>query len=211
MYAGSGFMGEKESAERKDEVIEKMDRYEPFGEITEQKAKEKIAQWFPNAANLYAVLDFAVCFGIYNHGCFSLGIEGTAPVALDWTYLRELRVFNEEQELLLVPAGGNWTGRMRRDMGEYEQVQAAGEYVIEECQKLWGRMKQSYKVEETVWSLLVSGRGTRIQIPVDLKGQEEAAIRVRRYMRTPDVERDGALVFQKDIRMAEICPWKGDE
>ena len=94
-----------------------MERYEPFGLITEQKARKKIAECFPNTATLYAVLDYAVCFGTYNQGSFSLGIEAqTEPAALDWTYLRELRVFDEEQELLLVPSGGNWIGRMRRDI-----------------------------------------------------------------------------------------------
>ena len=52
-----------------------MERYEPFGLITEQKARKKIAECFPNTATLYAVLDYAVCFGTYNQGSFSLGIE----------------------------------------------------------------------------------------------------------------------------------------
>ena len=189
-----------------------MERYEPFGLITEQKARKKIAECFPNTATLYAVLDYAVCFGTYNQGSFSLGIEAqTEPAALDWTYLRELRVFDEEQELLLVPSGGNWIGRMRRDIGQYKKMQDDGEYVIDECQKLWGKTKKSYKVGDTVWSLLVSGRGTRIQIPMDLNEREEAAIRVRRYMRIPDVKKDGALVFQNDIRMIGLCQWEGDE
>ena len=189
-----------------------MERYEPFGVITEHRAKEKIAECFPNTATLYAVLDYAVCFGTYNQGSFSLGIEAqTEPAALDWTYLRELRVFDEEQELLLVPSGGNWIGRMRRDIGQYKKMQDDGEYVIDECQKLCGKTKKSYKVGDTVWSLLVSGRGTRIQIPMDLNEREEAAIRVRRYMRIPDVKKDGALVFQNDIRMIGLCPWEGDE
>lgn len=189
-----------------------MERYEPFGGITEQKAKEKIAECFPNTATLYAVLDYAVCFGTYNQGCFSLGIEAqTEPAVLDWNYLRELRVFDEDQELLLVPAGGNWTGRMRREIGKHEGTLADGEYVIDERQKLWGKMKKSYKVGDTVWSLLVSGRGTRIQIPMDLNEREEAAIRVRRYMRIPDLKKGGALVFENDIRMIGLCPWEGDE
>ena len=32
-----------------------------------------------------------------------------------------------------------------------------------------------------------------------------------RYMRIPDVKKDGALVFQNDIRMIGLCPWEGDE
>ena len=189
-----------------------MERYEPLGTITEQKAKEKIAECFPDTATLYAVLDYAVCFGTYNQGSFSLGIEAqTEPAALDWTYLRELRVFDEEQELLLVPTDGNWTGRMRRGKGQYGKKQDNGEYVIDERQKLWGKMKKSYKAGDTVWSLLVSGRGTRIQIPLDLNERKGAAIRVRRYMRIPDVKKDGALVFQNDIRMIGLCPWEGDE
>lgn len=189
-----------------------MKGYEPLGIITEQNAKEKIAGWFPDGANLYAVLDFAVCFGIYKNGRFFLGLEEQiGPVDLDWRYLRELRVFHEAQELYLVPSEGNWAGRMRRDAEKDGEDLETGEYVIEECQKLWGKLKESYTAGGTDWSLLVSGRGTRIQIPVDLQGEKEAAVRVRRYMRVPDVERDGELVFQKDIRMVEFCPWEGEE
>ncbi len=48
-------MGERESEEREYEVMEQW-RGEPFGLITEQKARKKIAECFPNTATLYAVL-----------------------------------------------------------------------------------------------------------------------------------------------------------
>ena len=78
---------------------------------------------------------------------------------------------------------------MRRDIGQYKKMQDDGEYVIDECQKLYGeRRKSRIKVGDMVWEPLVSGCGIRIQISMDLN-EREAAIRVRRYMRIPDVKK----------------------
>lgn len=188
-----------------------MEPYEPIGTISGKEAIERIAEWFPKQANLYAVLDFAVCFGIYTNGSFLVGLEGEkAPTPLEWKFLRELRIFDEEKELFLVPSDCGWTGRIRRDTESCKMGNQTGEYIIDERQKLWGRVGKEQKEGFAGWTLLVSERGTRIWIPVELSRQEEAAIHVRRYMRVPDVKKGEALVFQNDIRMAAFCPWEGD-
>lgn len=188
-----------------------MGRYESIGGISGQEARKLAAQCFPEEAKLYAVLDFTVCFGIYHKDRFMVGLEEQSePSALDWNYLRELRIFNENQELLLVPSEGGWCGRIRRDAGNSEEAEGAGEYVLDERQKLWGKVNKDRKNGIDGWSTLVSGRGSRIQIPVETVG-EEAAIYVRRYLRIPDVVKGEELVFQKDIRMVDFCTWRGDE
>lgn len=188
----------------------RMKRYEPFGNISEQDAKLRIAEWFPRQAKLYAVLDFAVCFGIYDKGLFWVGLEGQATLTLmNWKYLREIRLFDEEKELFLVPSDCGWSGRMRKDAEDSGKENQTGEYVIDEWQKLWGKVKKNSNGVIPGWTLLVSGRGTNMQIPAELRGHEEAAIHVRRYMRVPDVEKEEELVFQNDIRMVNFCPWEG--
>lgn len=188
-----------------------MVRYEPIGSISEQEAKDWAARLFPEKADLYAVMDFAVCFGFYEKGLFWGGLTGhDLPKMLDWRYLQELRIFDEEQELLLVPSEAGWTGRIRRDAGADGGDGRIHEYVIDEHQKLWGRVRWAGKMGEKDWSLLSSGRGTEILIPCKMGIQEEAAIQVRRYMRIPDVEKGEELVYQNDIRMVRVCPWKGD-
>lgn len=186
-----------------------MKRYEQIGNISEPEARQKIEEWFPKQANLYAVLDFGVCFGMYDKNGLFVGLEEQAvPTPLEWMYLQELRLFDEEKELLLVPSGLGWTGRIRIDAKGCAEDNRADEYVIDEYQKLWGRIEKESKKGIAGWSLLVSGRGTRIQIPVNFAGQE-AAIHVRRYMRIPDLKKEEELVYQNDIRMVDFCPWKG--
>lgn len=186
-----------------------MKRYELIGNVSEQGARQRIHEWFPKQANIYAVLDFGVCFGIYDENRLLVGLEGhTTPTPLEWEYLQELRLFDKEKELLLVPSGHGWAGRIRRDVKECAGDNKVGEYVIDEYQKLWGRVEKDCKEGILGWSLLVSGRGTKIQIPVNIAGKE-AAIHVRKYMRIPDVEKEEELVYQNDIRMVDFCSWEG--
>lgn len=187
-----------------------MERYELLSNISQNEAEWQIKECFPQKAIVYAVLDFEVCFGIYENGCLSVGLKGqTNPVLLDWKYLQELRIFDEEKELLLVPSANGWSGRIRRDMEDAARDEEAGEYIVDEYQKLWGKVQKNNKDRIGGWSLLVSGRGANMQIPVEIEGPE-AAIHVRRYMRIPDMEKEEEMVFQKDIRMAALCSWEGE-
>lgn len=179
-----------------------MESYHELGNVSEQEIRQKIRDWFPEQANLYAVLDFGVCFGLYDEDRFLIGIrEQKEAVELEWKYLLELRIFNEEKELRLVPSETGWTGRLRRDPEDGEK-----EYHLDEYQKLWGHVKKGPGTGITGWSLLTSERGTAIQIPMKTEGTE-ATLHVRRYMRIPDVKKGEELVFQKDIRMVRFYSW----
>lgn len=186
-----------------------MSGYESLKDISEEKARSLIDVLFSERAYLYAVLDFEVSFGVYDEGHFLIGRRGQAEAAkLQWEYLRELRIFNQERELLLIPSDSGWTGRIREDVKNGSVVMRSGEYILEERQKLWGTLAQKPKETIPGWSLLTSGRGTSIQIPKQIVGPE-AGICVRKYMRIPDVSdrKNEELVYQNDIRMVDFCEW----
>lgn len=183
-----------------------MDGCETLTELSEIEAKNQISSQFQQPANIYAVLDDAVCFGIFQYNKFLIApTENKKLAELDWKYLRELRVFDENQELLLLPeeTGSNrWTGRIRRDSSEILN----GGNIIKEKQKLWGHLEGSYRAEGVVWSLLKSERGTRIWIPWEMK-EKEAAICVYKYLQIPDESE--VQCSQNDIRMVGFRPWGG--
>lgn len=188
-----------------------MKRYEEIEKKSEQEAKRLVADLFPQRAYLYAVLDYGVCFGLYENSCFYIGSgECKSKKLLDWRYLKELRIFNTSQELKLVYMKDYWAGRIRRDLSDGETAAAAREYVIDERQKLWGTIKHEQEGELPEWSFLVSERGTRLLIPINSKkrmGDSEVAVIVRKYMRIPNMETEQELVYQTDMRMVDFCPW----
>lgn len=214
-----------------------MKRYERINLKSYQDIMDRAAGLFPSGAKLYAVLDYAVCFGIYENPVFSVGLRGKlAPVPLEWEYLRELRMFDESKELYVVCEEEGWNGRIRSLVPRREADEEDGEYTVNESQKLWGRIKDP---ESGIpgWSLLVSDRGTNIQIPVELRTLEdeakekgvdkaagevagkavnktagkaaEVAIRIRKFYRIPDVEKEEELVYLNDFCMVKFCLWEG--
>lgn len=182
-----------------------MENYEEFGRLTMPEAIQKAVQEFHGSAKLYVVLDYAVCFGVYQNGQFLVGLgEEKEATMLEWKYVRELRIFDTNKEMLLISNADGWSGRVRNDLYEGKR-----EYCLTERQKLWGQAAKNSQKVITGWTLLVSGRGTRIQIPEQLSEGEAAALSIRRYMRIPDVKKDEELVFQKDVRIVGIGVWKG--
>ncbi|MCB7304921.1 CRISPR-associated protein Csx19 [Bariatricus massiliensis] len=201
--------------------------YKKIESTSEAEIKETVKKYFPNGANLYVVLDYAVGFGKYQNGEFYVGLGNhTALEPLPWEYTRELRIFDEAVELWLKPAGDKWKGRFR---GSSDRIHAVGEteitdglksdeeteYYMDEKQKLWGEVRKENQGGISGWSLLTSGRGTQIQIPMKLQKPKNhevcnrvgAAIEVRRYMRIPNAENQ-ELVYQTDIRMKGFCQWE---
>lgn len=83
-----------------------MERYEPFGFDNRTERKD--------CRNVFPIqqpcMQFWImpCFGTIIKAAFPghRGAERAGGIGL--TYLRELRVFDEEQELLLVPSSSNW-------------------------------------------------------------------------------------------------------
>lgn len=187
-----------------------MEEYKSVSADSVEAVKDQVGKFFKEKAWIYAVLDFAVGFGIYEDRCYSIGLrDQKIPVSLDWSYLKELRVFNRDRELCIVRLKTGWSGRVRGSMPDGIAADPRfEEYFIDECQKLWGNVKKSASQKESNWSLLTSGRGTRIWLPVpDMRDQEEAGILVKKFMRVP-VEDNQELVHQTDIRMVDFCSWK---
>lgn len=198
-----------------------MERYEKIESVSEQELKKIISDTFPikgadkdsERVKLYAVLDFAVCFGIFMKEQIYVGLDGKTQLQpVDWRYLQELRVFDGQMELYAVPAAGRWSGRIRREIRDNENAKASKEYVIVEDQKLWGKISHDITGGIPNWSLLTSQRGTRIWIPVapNTDEAEEMALKICRIMRIPDMEKEQELVYQKDFCIVDICVWKGE-
>lgn len=197
--------------------VQKDDLIEAYKEVKADsidEAKALTSTYFKEKTWLYAVLDYAVGFGCYEKEHFTVFMgEQREPVAMDWKYVQELRIFNCDRELRLVPLEGAWVGRVRGVMPAGIKVdKRIEEYTISQCQKLWGQVKDSRnKYREgtgrEIWSLLTSDRGTRIWVPLDLKEQEKAAVCVKKFMRIPTEEHQ-ELVFQTDIRMVDFCKWE---
>lgn len=190
------------------QIGESVEGYERIRKVSEKEVEGLAKEKFPKGAYVYAVLDDAVGFGCYENGQFSIGLRNQkTPEPLRWEYLRELRIFDESGELLLGPFEGHWTGRYRGSM--VKQDDDRKEYYIDEEQKLWGKKKEGDQVCKLGWSLLTSDRGTQIQIPMLLSGnnETEAALKIRRYIRIPNKENQ-ELVYQTDLRMLGFCLWK---
>ena len=195
----------------------------------EDCVKKLFTDKFTDKVWLYAVMDDAVVFGIYENGSFMIHPHNAVDlVPLEWDYIQELRIFNRTGELRLVPLEGQWVGRYRgclndaeitskshskgdsKTVSKSQQEYNVDEYDVDEYQKIWGEVKRSQTVGSTCWSQLRSERGTCIWIPVEMERQQKAAIRVRKFMRIPKAD-DKELVYQTDIRMVDFCRWDSDD
>lgn len=164
---------------------------------------------FLEKAYVYVVMDYAVAFGVYKGGQFTLGVgEREVTEGLPWEYIQELRVFNEEKEMCLFRQGSILTGRTLLEV-ELEEIQNGISVVrAEEIQKLWGSL--SIK-NHSGWYVLTSARGTRIQIPVfyqeelqEIKIGTEIGLKVCRYFQTNIATGNISL---KDVRITGFCVW----
>lgn len=188
-----------------------LEGYEKVILNSEQDVAGLVKKYFKEKAWIYAVLDYAVGFGSFEGDRFLLRLGSQKePCLLEWKYLQELRVFNTYGELRLSPLEQQWVGRFRGCIpsGENENVELE-EYFVDERQKLWGKAKESKIVEGLCWSLLTSGRGAKIWVPMEMREREEAAICVRKFLRAPSMDHP-ELVYQTDMRMVNFCLWKED-
>lgn len=176
---------------------------------------EMTEELFPEKAYVYAVMDYAVAFGLYEGQQFKLGVgDQKSEEPLKWEYVQELRVFDREKELYLQRQGNGLFGRLLMEKGTETQTNKGTEAQnlllldsAEETQKLWGSISG-----EGIpgWGLLQSGRGTKIQLPlikIDWNHQlgKEYGLKIRRYFQTD--EESGSILL-KDVRILEICDWR---
>lgn len=184
--------------------------YEEVNKSSLDEVHDLVQKYFGRTTPwVYAVLDFTVGFGIYKDSSFFIYMGGQKEyVPLEWEYLKELRVFDVNGELRLVPLKGGWAGRFRGCIPEYNNSNVnPEEYIIDEQQKLWGKAQISEKINSKQWSLLTSDRGTKIWVPINLGVQQEAALLVRKFMRIPTWNHQ-ELVYQVDMRMVGFDYWK---
>lgn len=219
-----------------DRVLEKNDKVLPCDCLKE------INKRFSGKAYIYVILDYAVALGIYQEGKLFIGFcenEGCAIKCygdkaeekislaheLFADYVRELRVFDEKQELRFVRLGQEFFMRFWRDREEKTETQIREDkeknfanviYCSEEIQKIWGKVKK-YKKEDGKfvpygWCLLESNRGSKILVPdiFDRKEQNgnEKALIIREYIQFPDASDEIGLVKIVDERMCGLCDWK---
>ena len=190
-----------------------METYEKYKQKDKESVDDVLKQvnkyFNQDKAWIYAVLDYAVGFGVYENNCFFCQSGRKKElVPLEWDYLQELRVFNSKGEIRLNKRNEKWVGRYRGEKSGLEDGERIEEeYFIDEYQKLWGSAQNVENMNIQDWSLLTSGRGTRIWVPIKIEENQGASILVRKFMRIPK-EEHLELVYQTDIRMVEICPWK---
>ncbi len=121
-----------------------------------------------------AYLDYTVIIGTYHDGAF----QSQEQEPLDPTYLKRLRVFNSNQELLLWRTSSEFQGRLRRDHVETDPFVD----VVEACQVLFG----TYPMSEGGFTTISEDRGTSLTLPfrelvVDDETQR-VSIRTRNYV-----------------------------
>lgn len=86
--------------------------------------------------------------------------------------LKELRTFNENEELHVTKVGDGLLGRFRID-GEGEEIEK-----FDELQLIWGKPEKS----DGKNTRLTEDRGIDIEIPIEVKSGERAFIQVRSYV-----------------------------
>ncbi|WP_270164534.1 type III-D CRISPR-associated protein Csx19 [Paenibacillus sp. SYP-B4298] len=148
----------------------------------EEEVWGKAASVLEQAQNVYAyaMLDHAVCFGTWTSGQLVLGLDGRPAPLQSLRYVQELRLFHAEGEFKAVrmEAGEKFRCRYRLDQPVEEQGKQL--HIMDEQHKLWGACRKG--TDEMGWSLLESGRGTKLYIPMALPEHGEAAVQVRHYI-----------------------------
>ena len=99
----------------------------------------------------------------------------------------EIRAFNKEKELKVINNNGSYYGRIRTD-----NTGSACEFV-DEIHLLWG----DFISYNNGYSHMSEKRGTKLLLPIEVKEDEKAFIKVRNYLK------EGIFEFD-DYRMVEF-------
>lgn len=93
-------------------------------------------------------------------------------VSIEINKLKELRAFNENAELHITKVGNELLGRYRID-GAGEDIE-----IFDELQLVWGKPKNS----DGNKTKLSEDRGIDVEIPIEIKSNERAFVKVRSYV-----------------------------
>lgn len=167
----------------------------------EEEVWSKAASVLEQAQNVYAyaMLDHTVCFGRWTSGQLVLGLDVRPAPLRSLRYVQELRLFHAEGEFKAVrmEEGEKFRCRYRLDRPVEEQGEKL--HIMDEQHKLWGACRQG--ADEQGWSLLESGRGTRLYIPMALPKHGEASVQVRHYIQMNQLKpgTDGELKKDESV------------
>lgn len=179
------------------------------GSDRKEKLTERIVEYFKDQAYVYAVLDYAVGLGIYENGEFSLRLDqDSIEKELPFEFLKELMVFDKNQELRAVRSGDLYLWRFRRDTEKESYDQEPELYCKDEVYKIWGNVRTSSGSDG--WTLLQSKRGSQIYLPGASTGKEKGLC-IRRYIQFPDATEGNGLIKFVDERLCGFCDWPPEE
>jgi CRISPR-associated protein (TIGR03984 family) len=126
------------------------------------------------AAYFVAYLDYKVIIGAYQNGT----LRNYEQDPIDPKYVQRLRVFNQDEELLLWRSGDGFKGRCRKD-GEGDEVD-----VVDAKQVLFGTDARA--VGNGGYSEIFEERGTRLVLPFENlqvnEAQKRIALKTRNYI-----------------------------
>lgn len=122
-------------------------------------------------------------------------VELVLPSAdMELTNTKELRAFNESKELHLVKQGNRFTGRIRID-NEGEDCE-----VYDELQLIWGKALKS----ENGITELYEDRGIKINLPVEIKENQRAALKIRSYLSNKKFEFVDFRIMSIESNLGEV-------
>lgn len=172
------------------------------------------------AADVYAVLDYAVAFGRYEHDVIEVALnkrDASGHVyqlqPLPLAYVREIRIFRNDRELRFVRSGADFYWRLRRDFDE-EVPNVPMLHVLDEVHKLWGAVAEpSVRKEHTApqnWSLLTAQRGSAFWVPGAYAKKAKVGLRIRNYITFAKADEGKGIVHFSDERLMGFAPWPGE-
>jgi len=141
---------------------------------------ETCIEWVTTPANIILYLDYEVRIGTFTAGQFAfyeedISEEDKFDLKTMQKFVQRLRLFNEQEELLIWRSGVDFYGRFRRD-GEGNPTE-----VVEAYQVLFGTKKENYGN----YTRINEDRGTALILPDEWEVDEKkkrVAILTRNYI-----------------------------
>lgn len=147
------------------------------------------------SSHVYAMLTDKVVIGIFENMKLWIGYAKDKKnyevnELLSAEYLREIRIFNDVQEVKAVRIGAQFKIRLLQDGQRVEENGEAGRETLsclQETHKLWGsavhHSQSTHHGSARAWTPLVSDRGTTLYFPEHLPERAEKGVIIRNYIK----------------------------
>lgn len=198
-----------------------------YENVKQEDLLNKLIEWAGSGkSDVYAMFTNEVVLGICRDGELLLGhveIDKWNDTLVEKSFndvqdLREIRIFNTQQEVKAVRLGNEFKIRVLQDSdipALTETVAGKKELVcLQETHKIWGAFKDTASTRED-WSLLTSERGSRLYFPAKLVSGAEKGVVVRNYIEfedhlsSPEEDWKPKSGYRfVDERMVEFVDWK---